>query len=106
MDDVLTIYDRAVGAIAQFDRKGKTLPYTSANGYMFSFINKADELGIRISPVAGKAFDEKHGTGPFMSHGSKMREYISIPNEMMADEKQIRELLYEGYNYVMSLPPK
>lgn len=106
MDDVLTIYDRAVGAIAQFDRKGKAVPYTSANGYMFSFINKADEFGIRISPVAGKAFDEKHGTGPFMSHGSKMREYISIPNEMMADEKQIRELLYEGYNYVMSLPPK
>ena len=33
-------YDRIVAKTDRFECKGKTMPYTSANGYMFSLINK------------------------------------------------------------------
>ena len=45
----LELYDEAVGKCPRFDRKGKTMPYTSANGHMFSLLNKAGELGVRFS---------------------------------------------------------
>ena len=32
----LEIYDQLIAKCSRFKRKGKTMPYTSANGYMFS----------------------------------------------------------------------
>ena len=40
----LKIYDELVAKCERFERKGKTMPYTSANGYMFSLYNKACEI--------------------------------------------------------------
>ena len=45
----LELYDAAVKSINGLTRKGKTMPYTSANGYMFSLFNKNGQLGIRLS---------------------------------------------------------
>ena len=48
-EDKLKIYDELIAKCARFKRKGKTMPYTSANGYMFSLFNKDNEIGIRFS---------------------------------------------------------
>ena len=48
-DEKLKIYDQLVAKCPRFKRKGKTMPYTSANGYMFSLFNKNSEIGIRFS---------------------------------------------------------
>ena len=45
----LKIYDELVARCSRFERKDKTMPYTSANGYMFSLFNKDNEIGIRFS---------------------------------------------------------
>ncbi len=37
----LKTYDQLVAKCNRFERKGKTMPYTSANGHMFSLFNKA-----------------------------------------------------------------
>ncbi len=42
-------YDQLVAKCERFQRKGKTMPYTSANGHMFSLLNKDGELGMRFS---------------------------------------------------------
>ena len=39
-EERLAIYDRLIDQSADFDRKGKTMPYTSANGHMFSQLIK------------------------------------------------------------------
>jgi len=45
-NEKLAVYDALVAKCPRFERKGKTMPYTSANGYMFSLFNKAGEIGI------------------------------------------------------------
>ena len=45
----LALYDQLVANCPRFDRKGKTMPYTSENGHMFSLLNKDGELGFRFS---------------------------------------------------------
>ncbi len=58
----LAIYDNLVDLCPRFDRKGKTMPYTSANGYMFSLLNKDGELGIRFSKEVQSKYIRKPGT--------------------------------------------
>ena len=39
-EEKLVIYDKLIAEHPTIKRKGKTMPYTSANGYMYSFLNK------------------------------------------------------------------
>ncbi|MCB0700856.1 MAG: hypothetical protein H6551_04450 [Chitinophagales bacterium] len=103
--DNLALYDK-VAAAAGIERKGKGMPYTSANGYMFSLLNKDGELGIRLPKDSYKKFIEKNDSGEFRSHGAVMREYVRIPESMLGKTKSLAKLLQESLDYVNSLPPK
>ena len=99
-------YDRLVGQCSRFVRKGKTMPYTSANGYMFSLLNKDAEIGIRFSEEVKRKYLELFQTTIYKSYGAVMKGYILISDKMIKDEKLVVTLLNESYDYVMSLEPK
>ena len=102
----LKIYDELVAKCERFERKGKTMPYTSANGYMFSLYNKACEIGIRFSNEVQKKYMEEYNTTIYKSYNAVMHGYILITEEMLEDLKKVAKLLDESYDYVMSLEPK
>ncbi|KAA3662869.1 MAG: hypothetical protein DWQ04_12265 [Chloroflexi bacterium] len=99
-------YDKLVEKCPRFDRKGKTVPYTSANGHMFSILNKEGELGFRYAKDVQEKYIEAWGTTIFKSHGAVMRGYVLIPDPMFADLDKLADYLNESYDYVMSLDPK
>ena len=102
----LAIYDKLVDKCPRFERKGKTMPYTSANGYMFSLFNKAGEIGIRFSKEVQKKYMEELDTTLYKSYGAVMKGYIFIPDKMLEDLDNLSKYLDESYDYVMSLEPK
>lgn len=105
-DERLDLYDRLVALCPRFERKGKTMPYTSANGYMFSLLNKDAELGIRLSKESGERFKEEHETTIFKSYGAVIRGNVLIPDAMLDDLETLATYLDEAYDHVMSLKPK
>ena len=102
----LKIYDELVAKCERFERKGKTMPYTSANGYMFSLYNKACEIGIRFSKEVQKKYIGEYNTTIYKSYNAVMHGYILITEEMLEDLNNVAKLLDESYDYVMSLEPK
>lgn len=102
----LAIYDALVAKCPEFERKGKSMIYTSANGYMFSLLNKDGEIGIRLPKDRYDRFIEEHSSGPYRSYGSVMREYVLVPDEMLEDLDTLAAYLNASYAYVMSLEPK
>lgn len=68
----LDLYDELVSECPRFERKGKTMPYTSANGHMFSLLNKEGELGCRFSKQTQKEYFKKYDTSYLISHGARM----------------------------------
>lgn len=105
-EENLKIYDQLVAKCDRFERKGKTMPYTSANGHMFSLLNKAGELGIRFSKEVQKKYMEEWDSTLFKSYNSIMHGYVLIPQEMLKDLDALAVYLDESYDYVMSLPSK
>lgn len=99
-------YDALIARCPRFERKGKTMPYTSANGHMFSLFNKAGEIGIRFSKPRQKEYLEKYGTTLFKSYNAIMHGYILITDAMLEDEDNVAALLNESFDYVMGLDPK
>ena len=102
----LAIYDKLVDKCPRFERKGKTMPYTSANGYMFSLLNKDGELGFRFSKEVQQKYIEELGTTLYKSYGAVMRGYILIPDSLQNNLDILATYLNESFDYVMSLEPK
>lgn len=105
-EDKLARYDQLVAKCPRFDRKGKTMPYTSANGHMFSLLNKDGQLGIRFSKSVQEKYIQEFDTTIFKSHGAVMRGYVLIPDHLLEDLEKLAEYLNESYDYVMTLEPK
>jgi hypothetical protein len=82
------------------------MPYTSANGYMFSLYNKASEVGIRFSKDVQEKYIKEFNSSIYRSYGAIMSGYVLIPDNMLKDLNNVAKYLDESYDYVMSLEPK
>lgn len=100
------IYNEIVASIPGIERKGKANPYTSLNGHMFSFLDKEGKLGIRLSEEDKAAFEAKYNSPPFIQHNAVMRGYVTVPQSLLANPKEIYAYFMKSIAYIKSLKPK
>lgn len=86
--------------------KGKTMPYTSANGHMFSSLNKAGEIGLRLDKEEREQFLVDHQTELFVTYDTIMKEYVHVPESLLQQPKALLPYLEKSYQYVLSLKSK
>lgn len=106
MDNKTELYDKLIAQCPGIEKKGKSMPYTSANGHMFSQLNKDGELGIRFSKEVQEKYMKKPGTGPFKSYGAIMKGYVLMPENMWDKLDELAGYLKESHEYVKTLDPK
>jgi TfoX/Sxy family transcriptional regulator of competence genes len=104
--DKLALYDQLVATHPEIERKGKTMPYTSVNGHMFTILDKSGSLGIRLSKADREAFVAKYASPPFVSYGAVMKEYVAVPDDLLQKTAELSPYLAQSYDYVRSLKPK
>lgn len=101
----LELYDSLIKE-AGFKRKGKTMPYTSDFGHMFTLLNKDGEIGIRFSKEVQQKYFDTYNTSYFISYGAKMKGYILIHNDLLNNRNLVIKLIQESYDYISTLDPK
>jgi hypothetical protein len=104
--DRLALYDQLIATNPAIERKGVSLPYTSANGHMFTFLAADGTLAIRLPPGEREAFLKKHKTTLMQAHGTVMAEYVAVPAALLAKTKMLQPYLELSYAYVQTLRPK
>ena len=102
----LELYEKLVATIPEVKRKGKTMPYTSHNGHMFSLLTKEGALTLRLSDEDREAFVKKYGTEPVVQYGAVMKEYVEIPQELLQDTDELKNYFDLSYQYIGTLKPK
>jgi len=102
----LALYDALIASHPKIERKGKTSPYTSVNGHMFSYLSKEGEMGLRLSKEDQAAFVAKYKSEPFIQYGAVMKEYVSVPQALLEITEELKGYLEKSYNFVSSLKPK
>jgi TfoX/Sxy family transcriptional regulator of competence genes len=99
-------YERLVATIPAVERKGATLPYTSLNGHMFSFVAEDGTVVLRLAADDRATFMERYGAEPHEAHGSVMREYASVPDALADDTPSLAPWFERSRAYVAGLKPK
>lgn len=104
--DKLALYERAVESLPGVERKGKTSPYTSVNGHMFSYLSKDGVLGLRLPKAEREQFLSEYDTKLFEQYGAVMKEYVAVPDRLLTDTAALAPYLQVSYDYVGGLKPK
>jgi len=105
-EDVLDLYDRLIATQPNVQRKGATMPYTSHNGHMFSFVTADGHLALRLLSAEREGFMARYRTGLCEQHGKLMKEYVEVPDNLLRNVDEMKQYFQTSYTYVSSLKPK
>ena len=104
--DRLALYEKLVATIPEVERKGDTVPYTSLNGNMFSYLHASNGLALRLATDAREKFLTKYKTKLFEAYGVIQKEYVAVPDALLANTKELKPYFLLSYAYAKTLKPK
>jgi hypothetical protein len=102
----LKLYDKLVATNPAVQRKGATVPYTSVNGHMFSYLGKTGELALRLPADALGPFLKKYKTTLCQLYGVVQKEYAIVPDKLLRKTPELKKYFDVSFAYVSSLKPK
>lgn len=105
-EDKLELYELLVATNPDVERKGATMPYTSLNGHMFSFLTKDGMLALRLSQADRDTFLKKYKTKLCEQHGRVMQEYVEVPDSLLKKTQELKAYFDRSIAYVGGLRPK
>jgi hypothetical protein len=104
--DKLQLYEKLVATKPNVERKGATVPYTSLNGHMFSYLSKEGKLALRLPAEERKAFLKKYGAKLCEAYGKVQPEFVEVPDSLLCSTPELKKFFDLSYDYVCSLKPK
>ncbi|HUG19369.1 MAG TPA: hypothetical protein VMM56_10350 [Planctomycetaceae bacterium] len=102
----LNAYEKLIATNPKVERKGASMPYTSVNGHMFSFLTATGTLALRLPQNELEAFLKKYKTTRCEQHGRIMQEYAVVPDSLLKKTDELKKYFDLSSSYVGSLKPK
>ena len=104
--DKLALYEKLVATIPGLERKGATVPYTSVNGNMTSYLAKSGTLALRLPDGIREEFLKKYKTNLCMAYGIVQKEYVDVPDALLKKTAELKPYFAKSYAYVSGLKSK
>jgi hypothetical protein len=100
------LFEKLVGTNPKIEFKGATVPYTSLNGHMFSYLSKQGKLALRLPAAEREAFLKKYQARLCQAYGVVQPEYVEVPDSLLSSTHELKKYFDASYAYVGSLKPK
>jgi hypothetical protein len=104
--DKVLLYERLVATTVGAELKGATVPYTSVNGNMYSYLSKDGRLELRLPAAEREAFLKKHKARMCEAYGKVQAEYVEVPDALLEKTSELSKYFRMSYTYASSLKPK
>jgi hypothetical protein len=99
-------YAALVATVPEAELKGATMPYTSLNGNMFSYLHPSGRLALRLANDERERFLDEHATTLFEAYGIVQKEYVTVPVALLADTSRLSPHFRASFDYATTLRPK
>src|SRR5947208_16100084 len=96
----LELYEKLVATNPDVERKGAANPYTSLNGHMFSYLHPSGSMALRLPEREREDFLKKHKTKLFEAYGVVQKEYVTVPDSLLRNTKELEKYFEVSYRYV------
>jgi len=105
-EERVALYNKLVESHPGAERKGATIPYTSLNGNMYSYVSKDGFVALRLGKEDREAFLAKYKTTLVLSYGIIQKEYVTVPDTLLKKTNELKPYFDLSYNYAVTLKPK
>ena len=105
-EERFALYNKLVAGHPGAVMKGDSIPYTSLNGHMYSYLSKDDFVALRLGKDDRETFIEKYKTTLALSYGIIQKEYIVVPDSLLKKTSELKPYFNLSYEYVSLLKPK
>jgi hypothetical protein len=102
----VALYEALLATNPEIERKGATMPYTSVNGNMFSFLTPDGTLALRLPEADREAFLKRYKTTLCEQYGVVMKEYVRVPPSLLQNTRELATYLAVSYRYACTLKAK
>ena len=102
----IALYKKLVGTRPGMELKGDTIPHTSLNGHMFSYMSKDGAVNLRLPEGEREAFLKKFNTQLCEEYGEVQDEYVVVPGSLLARTDELKRFFDMSYGFAGSLKPK
>jgi hypothetical protein len=102
----LARYEQVVKAAPGIEHKGATMPYTSRNGHMFSFLDPTGSMALRLPPDARETFLSDYSSRLAEQHGHTLPEYVVVPDALLDRTDELRPWLVRSHDWIGTFTPK
>ena len=102
----LELYEKLVATNPDIERKGASVPYTSLNGNLFSYLHASGAMALRLPTGEREKFLAKYKTRLFEAYGVIQQEYVTVPDALLAKTNELKPYLKMSYESARSLKPK
>ena len=102
----VALYERVVATNPAVERKGDTNPYTSLNGNMFSRLDPSGVMSLRLPEGEREQFLKKYKTRLYESYGVVQKEYVTVPDALLGNTKELQKYFAASVEYASSLKAK
>jgi hypothetical protein len=99
-------YQALVAKIPNLDCKGAANLYVAVNGNMFSYLHPSGAMALRLPEPERTAFLKKYKTSLFSAYGVIQKEYVTVPDELLADPEMLQPSFLCSYKFATGLKPK
>jgi hypothetical protein len=103
--DKLSQYETLLST-TNIERKGDVHPYTSLNGHMATYLDQTGVMGLRLPKEEVEKFLKKYNTTLFKSYGVIKKDYVTVPDKLLANTKELKKYLEISHEYVKNLKSK
>lgn len=104
--DRLAWYERVVAMNPEIVRKGVSMPYTSLNGHMFSFLDRSGTMALRLPTDSRQEFLDRYETSVAEQHGHPMKEYVVVPADLLERTEELAGWFARSVVWIRTLKPK
>jgi hypothetical protein len=105
-EEKVELYNKMVAMHPAAILKGDTVPYTSLNGHMYSFLSKGDEVILKLPAGERVKFIEKYSTRLAENYGIVQKEYVVVPYSLLKNADELKPWFEISYLYTVPLKPK
>jgi hypothetical protein len=104
--ETVELYEKLVATNPNVECKGATHPYTSLNGNMFSYLHPSGSVALRLPAEERETFLKKYKTTLFEAYGAVQKEYVTVPDSLLRNTKELQKYFDMSYQYAQALKPK
>ena len=104
--ETLALYEKLVATHPGIERKGASVPYTSANGTMFSFLTADGTLALRLPPDQLEPFFKKFNTTHPVAYGKVMKDWAAVPDSLLAKTAELKKYFNLSFQHAAAMKSK